>query len=80
MEPVTITAGLAVAGGLVRLGYTWMSARAHRRRVEMELRQAEQQRVTLIDTIDCLPAGSEITETLPDGRRITIKLPRNEAA
>lgn len=27
-----------------------------------------------------LPAGSEITETLPDGRRITIKLLGEEAA
>ncbi|WP_086796896.1 hypothetical protein [Streptomyces caniscabiei] len=80
MEPVTITAGSAVAVELLRLGYTWMRARTYRRRTEMEIARAEQHRESLIDTIGRLPAGSEITETLPDGRRITIKLPDDEAA
>ena len=80
MEPVTITAGFAAAAGALRLGYTWMSARSYWRRVEREIRRAEQQRETLIDTIGHLPPGSEITEILPDGRRMTIKLPRGEAA
>ncbi|MBD9701336.1 hypothetical protein IHE56_04360 [Streptomyces sp. ID01-12c] len=80
MEQVTIAAGLAVAGELLRLSCAWMSARSYRRRVEREVARAEQHRGILIETIGRLPAGSEIIETLPDGRRITIKLPGEEAA
>lgn len=44
MEPVTIAAGLAVAGELLRLSCAWMSTRAHRGRVEREVAHAEPHR------------------------------------
>ncbi|MFH8799918.1 hypothetical protein ACH4F6_10040 [Streptomyces sp. NPDC017936] len=80
MDPVTITAGIGAAASALRLGHAWLSARTHRRRIELETRREQEQRATLRETISSLPPGSEITELLPDGRRLIIKLPPDEAA
>ncbi|MBY8840425.1 hypothetical protein [Streptomyces sp. SP2-10] len=80
MDPVTVTAGCGVAASAFRFGYVWLTARSHRRRIEMEIRRAEAQSALLMTTVGSLPPGSEITEVLPDGRRVTIKLPPGEAA
>ncbi|GDY69077.1 hypothetical protein AQJ43_35715 [Streptomyces avermitilis] len=80
MDPVTFTAGCGVATSAVRLGYVWLSAWSHRRRVELEIHRAELERATLMETISSLPPGSEVTEVLRDGRRVTIKLPPSKAA
>ncbi|MFH8701344.1 hypothetical protein ACWGKK_43000 [Streptomyces chartreusis] len=80
MDPVTLTAGLGAAASLSRLAYVWLSARLHRRRIELEIRMERERYASLMASIRALPPGSEITETTPDGRRVTIKLPPTEAA
>jgi hypothetical protein len=80
MDPVTLTAGFSAAASVSRLAYVWLSARLHRRRVELEIRMERERRAALMATISALPPGSEITETTPDGWRVTIKLPPIEAA
>jgi hypothetical protein len=80
MDPATVTAGLGAAASVSRLAYIWLSAHLHRRRVEEGLRRDREQQAALLATISELPPGSEITEVLPDGRRITVKLPRGKAA
>ncbi|MDH6590077.1 multisubunit Na+/H+ antiporter MnhE subunit [Streptomyces sp. SAI-133] len=80
MDPATVTAGLGAAAAVSRLAYIWLSAHLHRRRVQEGLRRDRERQATLLTTISELPPGTEITEVLPDGRRITVKLPRGKAA
>ncbi|MFJ8470174.1 hypothetical protein [Streptomyces swartbergensis] len=75
MDPVLITAFLGVAASAARLGYDWLTARSHRRRVQSEVRSKQERLTALVTTIKALPPGSKIIELFPDGRRITIKLP-----
>ncbi|PKV82728.1 hypothetical protein [Streptomyces sp. TLI_146] len=79
MDPVTVTAGVGAVASVSRVGYVWLSARMHRRRVELEVRREQEQYAALIATIGLLPPGSEITEQHPDGRCVTVKLPLSEA-
>ncbi|MFF7535354.1 hypothetical protein ACFZB2_40860 [Streptomyces bobili] len=80
MDPVMVTAGWGVAAAAFRLGYFWLSARSHARRIEAQIHRAESDHATLMKTLNLLPPGSEITEVLPDGRQVTIKLPASKAA
>lgn len=80
MDPMTLTVGFSAVASVSRLGYVWLSARLHRRRVKLEIRIERERRAALMVTISALPPGSQITETTPDGRRVTIKLPPIEAA
>ncbi|MEU4038674.1 hypothetical protein [Streptomyces collinus] len=79
MDPVTVTTGCGVAVPLLRLGYLWLSARSFRRRVELEERRTQDQHQRLMDVVSCLPPGSEVTQHLPNGERLTIKV-SHEAA
>ncbi|MEV6408704.1 hypothetical protein AB0M58_38190 [Streptomyces bobili] len=80
MDPVMVTAGWGVTAAAFRLGYFWLSARSHARRIESQIHHAESDHATLMKAINLLPPGSEITEVLPDGRQVTIKLPASKAA
>jgi hypothetical protein len=80
VDPVTLTAAFSAAASLSRPTYVWLSARLHRRRIESEVRRERERSASLMATISALPPASEIAETTPDGRRVTIKLPPIEAA
>lgn len=80
MDPVMVTAGWGVAAAAFRLGYFWLSTRSRTRRIGSGICPTESDHATLMKTINLLPPGSEITEVLPDGWQITIKLPTSKAA
>ncbi|MGW0423858.1 hypothetical protein [Streptomyces sp. NPDC003015] len=79
MDPVTLTAAFSAAASVSRLAYVWLDVCLHRRRIESEVRREWERSTSLMATINALPPGSEITETTPDGRRVTIKVPPIEA-